>query len=40
MYKIINGIRSGEQKIWGICGTAGTGKTLLLYDIARTLGDG
>ena len=37
--KIINGIRSGEQKIWGICGTAGTGKTLLLYDIARTLGD-
>ena len=37
--KIVNGIRSGENAIWGIYGTAGTGKTLLLYDIARTLGN-
>lgn len=36
--KIINGINNGEHKIWGIQGSAGTGKTLLLYDIAKTLG--
>lgn len=36
--KIIKGINNGEQKIWGIQGSAGTGKTLLLYDIAKTLG--
>ena len=36
--KIINGIDNREHKIWGIQGSAGTGKTLLLYDIARTLG--
>lgn len=37
--KIVNGIQCGEEKIWGIYGPAGTGKTLLLYDIARTLGN-
>lgn len=37
--KIIKEINNGEQKIWGIQGSAGTGKTLLLYDIAKTLGD-
>ena len=37
--RIINGINSGEQKIWGIQGGAGTGKTLLLYDVAKTLGE-
>lgn len=36
--KIVNGIRKGKNTIWGIYGAAGTGKTLLLYDIARTLG--
>ena len=35
--KIINSINSGEHKMWGIQGGAGTGKTLLLYDIARDL---
>ena len=36
--KIIKGIHNGEQVLWGIQGGAGTGKTLLLYDIAKTLG--
>lgn len=35
--KIINSINSGEHKMWGIQGGAGTGKTLLLYDIAKDL---
>lgn len=35
--KIINSINFGEHKLWGIQGGAGTGKTLLLYDIARDL---
>lgn len=34
--KIINGI-NGNNKIWGIQGAAGTGKSLLLYDIAKTV---
>lgn len=34
--KIVNGIL-GDKKIWGIKGGAGTGKTLLLYDIAKSL---
>ena len=33
---ILEGL-SGNDKLWGICGSAGTGKTLLLYDIARFL---
>ena len=36
--KIIKGIFNGEQVLWGIQGSAGTGKTLLLYDIAKTIG--
>lgn len=35
--EIINGILQGTKIIWGIKGGAGTGKTLLLYDIAREL---
>lgn len=34
--KILNGINAGKS-IWGITGGAGTGKTLLLYDIAYQL---
>ncbi len=34
--KIIDGI-NGSKKLWGIKGAAGTGKTLLLYDIVKTL---
>lgn len=34
--KIIDGISRGEG-LWGICGSAGTGKTLLLYDVAKAL---
>lgn len=34
--KIIDGISRGEG-LWGICGYAGTGKTLLLYDVAKAL---
>lgn len=34
--KIINGL-SGDNRIWGIQGAAGTGKSLLLYDIAKTV---
>ncbi len=36
--KICKNVISGEHKIWGITGSAGTGKTLLLYDIARECG--
>lgn len=36
--KILNGI-GGSQKLWGIKGSAGTGKTLLLYDIVKTLSE-
>ena len=35
--KIIKGIRNSDKVLWGIQGSAGTGKTLLLYDIAKTL---
>ena len=35
--KIIKGIKNHEKVLWGIKGSAGTGKTLLLYDIAKTL---
>lgn len=37
--KVIKSVISKEQIIWGIQGSAGTGKTLLLYDIAKTLGN-
>lgn len=37
--RIINGIYNGKQTLWGIKGSAGTGKTLLLYDIAKSLGN-
>lgn len=33
--KIINGL-SADNRIWGIQGAAGTGKSLLLYDVAKT----
>lgn len=36
--KIIDGISRGEG-LWGICGSAGTGKALLLYDIAKALAE-
>lgn len=32
---ILRGINGGNKAIWGITGSAGTGKTLLLYDIAK-----
>lgn len=35
--KIIKSINNDEKILWGISGSAGTGKTLLLYDIAKTL---
>ena len=35
--KILTGIRRSSATIWGITGEAGTGKTLLLYDIAKEL---
>lgn len=34
---IIKRIKNHENVLWGIQGSAGTGKTLLLYDIAKTL---
>lgn len=37
--RVVKSIISKEQILWGIQGSAGTGKTLLLYDIARTLGN-
>lgn len=36
--KIISGL-SANENLWGIKGGAGTGKTLLLYDIAKTLSE-
>ena len=35
--RILHGL-STDRRLWGISGSAGTGKTLLLYDIAKTLG--
>ena len=35
--KILSGIRRSSATLWGITGEAGTGKTLLLYDVARAL---
>lgn len=37
--KIICGLNTDEKRIWGIKGGAGTGKTLLLYDIAKECGN-
>ena len=37
--RILDGF-SEDDKLWGISGGAGTGKTLLLYDIARYLSNG
>lgn len=36
---IVKQIQEGQHMIWGIKGSAGTGKTLLLYDIAKTLAE-
>ena len=38
--KILTGIRRNNGTLWGITGAAGTGKTLLIYDIAKTLSEG
>lgn len=38
--KILTGIRKNNGTLWGITGAAGTGKTLLLYDLAKTLSEG
>ena len=38
--KILTGIRRNMATLWGITGAAGTGKTLLLYDLAKTLSEG
>lgn len=35
--KIVDEIKNNNRSIWGIQGSAGTGKTLLLYDIAKEL---
>lgn len=35
--EILKNIADGKRTIWGITGGAGTGKTLLLYDIAKQL---
>ena len=35
--EILENIADGKRTIWGITGGAGTGKTLLLYDIAKQL---
>ena len=35
--KVLSGIRRSSATLWGITGEAGTGKTLLLYDIAKEL---
>lgn len=38
--EILQQVKKGRPgNLWGIQGTAGTGKTLLLYDVARTCGD-
>lgn len=36
---MVKQIQEGQPAIWGIKGSAGTGKTLLLYDIAKTLAE-
>lgn len=38
--RIVSGIRRSRAGLWGITGEAGTGKTLLLYDIAKNLATG
>lgn len=35
--KILTGIRRSSATLWGVTGEAGTGKTLLLYDLAKEL---
>ena len=35
--KILSGIRRSSATLWGITGEAGTGKTILLYDVAKAL---
>ena len=35
--KVLSGIRRSTATLWGITGEAGTGKTLLLYDVAKSL---
>lgn len=35
--KIVTGIRRSSATLWGITGEAGTGKTLVLYDVAKDL---
>ena len=35
--KVLSGVRRSSATLWGITGEAGTGKTLLLYDIAKEL---
>jgi len=37
--RIVSGIRRSRAGLWGITGEAGTGKTLLLYDIAKKLAE-
>ncbi len=37
--RILGGIADDNRNIWGINGSAGTGKTLLLYDIAKKLSE-
>ena len=36
--RIMDSFKASKNYIWGITGNAGTGKTLLLYDLAKTLG--
>ena len=38
--RILTGIIRNNGTLWGITGAAGTGKTLLIYDIAKTLSEG
>lgn len=38
--RIVSGIRRSRALLWGITGEAGTGKTLLLYDIVKELSAG
>ncbi len=37
--RIVEGLLINDARMWGIRGGAGTGKTLLLYDIAKTLAE-
>ncbi|MBP5669703.1 MAG: DUF2075 domain-containing protein, partial [Lachnospiraceae bacterium] len=37
---ILTGIRTSKALLWGITEEAGTGKTVLLYDVAKALSDG